>query len=77
MTFLSEVGRLCRLPSKMKLFLAAISIIAAIHYGHALDAESSACDVSIAFDDAMQMARDMECDFDDGVSIACLCFQTV
>ena len=89
MTFLSEVGRLCRLPSKMKLFLAAISIIAAIHYGHALDAESSACDVSKAFEGAMGMTRTMTCDtmltdgvdgikeFNPKVSKAGLCFQSV
>ena len=72
----------------MKLFLAAISIIAAIHYGHALDAKSSACDVSTRFEDAMDITRDMDCDleltdpngikeFNHQVSKACLCFQRV
>ena len=91
MTFLSEVGRLCRLPPKMKLFLAAISIIAAIHYGHGitLNKDTSACDVSKAFEGAMGMTRTMTCDtmlttgadgikeFNPKVSKAGLCFQSV
>jgi len=47
----------------MKLLLATIFIIAAIHYGHGitLNEHTTACDVSKAFEGAMDKTEDMEC----------------
>ena len=56
------------LPSKMKLFLVAIAVMAAVHYGHCNTTTeppppSSVCELTEMFKDAMQKAAavDMEC----------------
>ena len=54
------------LSPKMKLFLVAIAVIAAIHHGHGkLSSDSSACEISDAFDVAMGLAESEEMGCDD------------
>ena len=67
LTFLSEeVEPLHLSPPKMKLFLVAIAVIAAIHHGHGitLDHETTACDLSTVLEGALAQAKseEMQCD---------------
>ena len=69
LTFLPELERLRHLHPKMKLFLVAITVIAAIHHGHGthitLNWETPACDLSTVLKKALAQAGTMECNMEE------------